>query len=195
MWCNPRAHRGANKIIRLLSASVVLVLGLAACGSTAGSSPPSAQGAGSSQPSFEGYLGSGSGFVEFLSLVRVTGHGEFFPLGNGDRLWVRLAERVRDSRPCVCCWRSWRCPALRRHREPRLPDPAGRALSQVSRRWEVQVRQRLPPQSASPVRVLERQSRLRRCRKAARLAQWPSPTAQLRQAHRPSASRRAPGFG
>lgn len=36
-------------------------------------------GAGSSQPSFEGYLGSG--FVEFLSLIGVTGHGEFFPFG------------------------------------------------------------------------------------------------------------------
>src|SRR5258708_19640834 len=42
-------HRGASKIIRLLSVSVVLVLGLAACGSTAGSSPPSAQGAGRSE--------------------------------------------------------------------------------------------------------------------------------------------------
>ena len=43
----------------------------------------------------------------------------------GDRLWGRLAERVRDSRPGAGCCRSQRCPALRPPRQVRCKSVHG----------------------------------------------------------------------
>jgi hypothetical protein len=68
MWCNPPRIEAPTRSSGYFLPASSWSWGSPHAGRRAGSSPPSAQGAGSSQPSFEGYLGSGSGFVEFLSL-------------------------------------------------------------------------------------------------------------------------------